>query len=267
MLKIVSQGPSLLNRRAFIRQPMQQRVDLRAPGVGSGIPSTLVDISGGGCRITTRQMLKPRSSVEFELPNVAPDPITLSGRIAKVRYTPADRTFHYGIAFEAIEDRERDTLLRFIGEEHRRLLEELRLRRRRESSRAPEHERRRSPRVTTHFSLVYAVSGVPTSFTAHALDIGTGGIRVYTDRLIRSDWALELRLNLPNDVLRMALQVAGTLVKDARPFEPMRLSARTLPGALRTREGYVQRLSFVNVSEPHAAELARFVRAASAVVM
>lgn len=265
MLEIVDPGDSLLNRRAFFRQPMYKDVELRAPGMHSGFPSTLVDLSGGGCLVATRKMFKPRTKVELDLPTTPDQSIQLKGHIAKVRYTPTDRTFHYGIAFDEIEDRERETLLHYIGSEQRRLLEEIRLRRRRNEHHAPSRERRRGPRVSAKFPVTYSVSGVPTSFTAHALDIGAGGIRVFTDRILRSEWALELRFQLPNDTMRMAHQVAAKVVNDARPFAPIRIPCRPLPGVLRVRDGYVQRISFIGAPAEITAELQRFVRVALAV--
>lgn len=252
------EGSPLGNRRAYVRQPMFTDVALRVPGMRSGVPATLVDISGGGCRIATQLMIKPHADVEFDLP-AGSRALKLSGRIAKVRYIPVDRTFHYGISFESLDEPKRDVLLRYISAEQRRTLEEKRVRLPSATEdRAAENERREHARARIPFPVSYAISGVPSTLRARALDVGAGGIRISTDRILRVEWAIELRFSLPNDVLRMAHQIDGQ-AHDLRPFAPMRVKVRPLPGVMRMRERYIQRLAFMYAASGTVAEIERFV--------
>jgi hypothetical protein len=254
------------NRRAYFRQALYVQVDLRASGMRWGVPSILVDVSGGGCQITSRLMLHPRASVEFDLP-AGGRSISLAGVVTKVRYTPVDRMFHYGIGFMEIPERERESLMRYLSGEQRRVLEANRKRHTAPGSsfRRAETERRQTARARVHFPIVYTISGVSSTFDANALNIGTGGIRLAIDRVLRTEWALELRITLPSEVLRMAQQV-GAKIRDARPFRTLRVTARPLPGVLRARDHYVQRLAFVHPSRDVVAELQRFLDASHAAV-
>jgi hypothetical protein len=255
----------VVNRRAYFRQPMYASIEIRIPGQRAAVPATLVDVSGGGCRLTTRVMLKPRATVTFDLPVEGARPIKLSGRVTKVRYTPADRTFHYGVQFQIEREEQRDRLLHFIGDEQRRALEAARLRRAMRGEEQPTQERRSTTRVRMNFALQYSISGVPGAFAATALDIGVGGARLALDQVLRTEWAIELRLTLPNDVLRMAAQVAGSNSRAMRPFHELRIAAQPQTGVLRTQEHFIQRLTFVHAPRLTTSELTRFVAAAQAI--
>lgn len=255
------------NRRLYYRQAMYLRIDLRVAGVRVAVPCTLVDISGGGCQIHARTMLKPRVAVDFDLPRPGREPLVISGTIKKVTYTPENRTFAYKIEFNTLTVARRDELLRFVVDEQRRGLK--RVRSSAESAPDPEtarhkamtriQELRGSLRVEVNFPVIYTVDSSSTMFEGIAIDVSTGGLRVIVDQVLRQEWAVTVRFTPPNDGLKVLHQQRGTDAQAMRPFGELRLMARPLAGVAQSRSGFVQSLVFVNPDAQSLEEIARFV--------
>jgi c-di-GMP-binding flagellar brake protein YcgR len=238
------------NRRSFYRLALYQRIDVRAAGVRVSIPATLVDISGGGCRFHSRTMLNPQTAVDYELPRPRMPSLRLSGLLRKVTYAPNDRTFHYAMEFSALTDEAREELLRFIAEEQRRSITGAPMVEAEQPARTPLRlqEQRAQRRVEVNVPVRYTVVDVPEHFTATAIDISTGGIRIIGDAILRREWTVTLRFTFPN--------LQGT-----PPFRELRMRATPLPGVKQSRGRYVQSLSWLTPDPEDANEIQRFVQA------
>ncbi len=258
-------GPApATNRRLYFRQPMYLRINLRVAGARVAIPATLVDISGGGAQIHARTLLKPQAWVEFELARPDGTPLQLKGSIRKVTYTPADRTFRYAVHFESLEPGVRETLLRFVLEEQRRgisgskaALELSPLKK--ASTRL--RELRKAHRVEVNVPVRYSIGDSPNAQDATAIDVGTGGMRLILDQVLRQEWHVTIRFTLPNDTLKALAQSRGASGSAMRPFCEVKFLARPLPGVKQLRGRFVQSLAFVNPDARYAAEIERFVQA------
>ncbi len=247
---------------------MYLRIDLRVAGIRVAVPSTLVDISGGGCQIHSRTMLRPRKRVEFDLPRAEQSALSLSGSIRKVVYTPDDRMFRYTVEFDGIEERERDLLLRFVIDEQRR---GLRTARAAASDVPPENARRvamtriqelrASHRVELNCPVSYSIGDAATIFNATAIDISAGGMRLIAEQVLRQEWDLTVWFTLSNDALRALHQLRGSDARTMRPFSELRLVARPLGGVKQSRGRFVQSLVFVNPEKRSTDEIVRFVQA------
>lgn len=248
------------NRRSFYRQPMYLRIDVRVAGVRIPIPSTLVDISAGGCQIHARTMIKPHVGIEFDLPRDGAPPLRLSGKLRKVTYTASDRTFRYAVEFDSLDDATRDDLARFIHEEQRRTISSTRrsVDEERPKPQMRIQELRAHRRVEVNIPVTYTVGTTVGSYEGVAVDVSTGGLRIISDRVLRQEWDVSVRFTLPNDVLRVLHSRAGV----QRPFSELRLTARPLPGVKQTRGRYMQSLVWVNPDPQTTDEIDRFVEAA-----
>ena len=255
----MSASPTTTNRRSFYRQAMYLRVDVRVAGIRIPVPSTLVDISAGGCQIHARTMIKPHVAIEFDLPRAGMPPLRLSGKLRKVTYTASDRTFRYAVEFDSLSEATRDDLARFIHEEQRRALS---LARRGSEEERPKpstrlQELRAHRRVEVNLPVTYTVGNTPGSYEGVAVDVSTGGLRLISDRVLRQEWDVTIRFTLPNEVLRLMHSRSGA----QRPFSELRLTARPLPGVKQTRGRYMQSLVWVNPDPQITDEIHRFVEA------
>ncbi len=262
------EGPAQApNRRLYYRQPMYLRIDLRVAGVRIAIPATLIDISGGGCQVHARTMLKPRAAVEFDLSRAGHSDLHVGGAIKKVSYTPEDRVFRYAIQFDKLDARTRDELLRFVIAEQRRAISGVRAMQdapaqntlQRSATRL--RELRSAHRVEVNIPVRYAVGETPNTFDATAIDIGTGGIRVIVDQVLRQEWSVTVRFTLPNETLKMLAQMRGSSAEAMRPFSELKAVARPLGGVKQSRGRFVQSLMFVNPDAQLIDEINRFVQA------
>lgn len=244
---------------------MFTRVDLRAEGLRIPVPSTLVDISGGGCQLHARTMLKPHIAVEFDLPRQAAAPLRLSGELVKVSYTANDRTFRYGVDFGTLTDVTRDELSRFIAMEQRKSIaltkrgETAEIR----SGRPPLRiqELRSAQRVEVNFPVKYSLSTGPQNYEGIAIDVSTGGMRMLSEQVLRQEWTVTLRIAFPSDALRLARAARGERSHTLIPFREIKVTARPLPGIKQTRGKYMQSLVWVNPDPLATNEISRFVDA------
>jgi c-di-GMP-binding flagellar brake protein YcgR len=247
---------------------MYLRINLRVAGIRVAIPSTLIDISAGGCQLHARTMLKPRVGIEYDLPRQGRPSLRIAGTIKKVTYTPDDRTFRYAVEFDALDYGVRDELLRFITEEQRRVISGTR-------GTAPEptevadasktltrlQELRGAHRVEVNVPVRYTVGDSPSPFSGTAVDISTGGIRVIVDQVLRQEWNVTVRFTLPNEMLKTLAQLRGNAAS-MRPFSELKFLARPLGGVKQSRGRFVQSLVFVNPDPQQTDEISRFVQVA-----
>ncbi|MEO9264594.1 MAG: PilZ domain-containing protein [Candidatus Baltobacteraceae bacterium] len=253
------------NRRLYYRQPMYLRIDLRVSGIRVPVPCTLVDISGGGCQVHSRMMLKPRTAVEYDLTRPGLSTLRVSGTIKKVTYAPENRTFQYTVEFNTLDAQTRDQLLKFVVDEQRRGLKRMRA----NPEVAPENARhmpmtriqelRGSLRVEVNFPVRYTIDDSLAAFEATAIDVSTGGARLILDQVLRQEWKITLRFTLPNDALKALQQARGSSAQTMRPFSELRLTGRPLAGVKQSRGGFVQSLVFVSPDAEALDELGRFV--------
>ena len=251
------------NRRSFYRQPMYQRITLRVAGIRVTVPATLIDISGGGCLLTARTMLQAQTDIEFDLARTGAPGLRLGGKIRKATYTASDRTFRYAVEWAAMGEEAHDELMRFISDEQRRTLNGAR-RPAEEDSLNPKtrpstriQELRSHRRVEVNIPIRYTINERPGSFTATAVDVSTGGVRIITDQVLRQEWNVTLSFTLPAEPLRVYQQLKGTT---GTPFEELRVVARALPGVKQSRGRYVQSLIWVNPDPRQTQEINRFVQ-------
>ena|SRR5579863_6284529 len=259
--------PATSNRRNFYRQPMYQRVNLRVGGVRVPVPATLIDVSGGGCLLHARTMLKPQTPVEFDLPRPGTTALRLSGKLRKVTYTANDRTFRYAVEWEAQDAETHDQLLRFILDEQRRTISGAR-RAADEGALNPKtppstriQELRAHRRVEVNIPIRFTVKDAPGNYTATAVDVSTGGLRIITDQVLRQEWVVTLWFTLPVEPLRVLHQLKGSKGSAMAPFSELKVEARPLGGVKQSRGRYVQSLVWLN-PDPHSTkEINRFVQA------
>ncbi len=254
------------NRRNYFRQPMYQRINLRVAGVRIAVPATLVDISGGGCLLHARTMLKPQTEVEFDLPRPDAPVLRLGGKLRKVTYTASDRTFRYAVEWNALDTETHDQLLKFILDEQRRTISGTR--------KAPDaeglsskpkpstrlQELRAHRRVEVNFPVLYTLRENPATYSATAVDVSTGGLRIITEQVLRQEWLVTLNFTLPNEPLRAMHQAKGTKTS-VTPFTEMRLMARPLGGVKNSRGRFVQSLSWIAPDPRATQEISRFIAA------
>ena len=258
-------APAPNNRRNYYRLAIFQRITLRVEGVRVPVPATVVDLSGGGCLIHARTMLQPQAAVEFDLARPGQTVLRLAGKLRKVTYTAADRTFRYAVEWNIIDAEIHEALMRFIADEQRRTISGSR---RGDddpsmtSHTAPQthiQAMRAHRRVEVNFPVRYTLKDVPGAHTATAVDVSTGGLRIITEQVLRQEWVVNLSFTLPSEALRAVHQAKGS--QAAPSFGEIRVAARPLPGVKQSRGKYVQSLTWENPDPRATEEITRFVQA------
>ena len=254
--------PQPSNRRLFYRQAMYLRINLRVSGMRVPVPATLIDLSGGGGMVQSRTMLKPHCAVEFDLPREGFPHLRLAGKIHKVMYAAADRTFRYAVEFGTLGEDAREALLRFIIDEQRRTIS---LSRRGEDGKphlsTRIREQRAHRRIELNMPIRYNVVDAPGNFAATAIDVSTGGLRIIAEQVLRQEWVVTIRFTLPSEVLRAVQHLKGAQ-RSVSPFQELRMQARALPGIKQSRGRYIQSLTWVHPDPRATEEIHRFVQAA-----
>jgi c-di-GMP-binding flagellar brake protein YcgR len=256
--------PAPNNRRNYFRQPMYQRINLRVAGMRVAVPATLIDISGGGCLLHARTMLASQTEIEFDLTRPGQPALRLAGKLKKVTYTASDRTFRYAVGWNAIDEETHDQLIKFILDEQRRALNGNR------KDASPDEglsvkpkpstrlqELRAHRRVEVNFPVLYSVQENPGNFSATAVDVSTGGMRIITEQVLRQEWIVTITFTLPNEPLRALHQHRGA----ATPFNEMKLMATPLPGIKHSRGRFIQSLSWLSPDPRATQEISRFIQA------
>lgn len=264
----MSAGTDSNNRRNYFRQPMYQRVNIRVAGVRVTIPATLIDISGGGCLLHARTMLKPQTIIEFDLNRPGQPVLRLGGILRKVTYTASDRTFRYAVGWNAVDSDAHDQLLKFIVEEQRRTIKGTREPKEEDLSLSAKpqvstkiQEMRAHHRVDVNFPVRYTLRENPGVFNATAVDVSTGGCRIIVEQVLRQEWLVKVTFTLPNEALRTAHQVKGATAAAMTPFTELQMMARPLPGIKHSRGRYVQSLSWIAPDPLATQEISRFIQA------
>jgi c-di-GMP-binding flagellar brake protein YcgR len=240
------------NRRLFYRQPMYLRIDLRAAGAQALVPATLVDLSAGGCRIEARSILRPRSAAEFDLPRPGRTTLRLPGTIRKVAYVPRERLFRYAVEFENLSQSDRDELIRFISEEQRRPLaggpppDVIGVREPMNGSATRIQALRSNFRVEVNVPVRYMVGEGAGPYSATAVDVSMGGIRIIADQVLLPEWIIRASFVLPDG-------------GDVRSFSEIRVNCRPLAGVKHSRGRFIQSLTFLNPDSESTREIKRFV--------
>jgi c-di-GMP-binding flagellar brake protein YcgR len=239
------------NRRLFYRQPMYLRIDLRAAGVRAPVPGTLIDLSAGGCRIEARTLLRPQIAVEFDLQRPGRATLRLPGMLRKVAYAPYERLFRYAVEFDVLSDADRDELIRYISKEQRRTIAGGRRNdvldvREMLGSATRIQALRADARVEINVPARYTIGESTGPYSATAVDIGTGGIRIIADQVLRQEWTVRMSFALPDIALE-------------KPFAEIRVGCRPLAGVKHSRGRFIQSLRFVHPDPEFTREIKRFV--------
>ena len=229
------------NRRSFYRHPMNLQVSLRVSGVRGPVPAMLIDLSGGGGMLIAKQMLRAPVAVEFDLPRKGAPPLRLPGRIQKATFLPADRTFKYAVEFDALDEGERESLLRYISAEQRRLLRSSGEHPDRAAAEPRASEQRAHRRIDVTMPVRIAITDVPGAMEGIALDLSTGGARIACGRVLRQEWEITIYLMPP----------------DGRDIK---LRARALPGVKPWRGQYIQSVIWVDPDPAATRDIDRVVR-------
>lgn len=249
------QKPQQHNRK-FFRLPVKIEIEMTVASVAVPIPSTLADISEGGCRIVARAMLKKESAMSFDLPRSGKTPLKLSGVIKAADFKGTTRTFEYRIQFSALRPADRDEVYQYIVEQQRRSAKAA------EAAGAPARAsqnsgsvaKRGAYRVQRLFACRYVIAGQRSSSPATVLDVSAGGMRVAFDKPLGLERSVDLKFTLPNDVL--------AAVKGARPFTELSSRATVLPGGSVQKGRFLASVSLVHPSPFVTEEIARYVHAA-----
>jgi len=246
---------------------MYQRINLRVAGVRIAVPATLIDISGGGCLLHARTMLKPQTEVEFDLARPGTTVLRLAGKLRKVTYTASDRTFRYAVEWNSVDSDTHEQLVKFILDEQRRTLSGTKKQAVDEgltSKSAPSTRlqgQRAHRRVEVNFPVLYTLRENPGTFTATAVDVSSGGMRIITEQVLRQEWLVTVNFTLPSDPLKASHQLKGSNAASMMPFQEMRLMAHALPGLKNSRGRFVQSLSWIAPDPRATQEIARFIQA------
>lgn len=256
---VAQQSPSQTQQqnRKFFRLPVKIDIEMQVASVAVPVPSTLADISEGGCRIVARAMLKKDSAIAFALPRSGKTPLKLNGVIKAVDFKSANRTFDYRVQFSALRPADRDEVYQYIVEQQRRSAKAA------EAASAPARAshapsgsiaKRGAYRVQRLFPCRYVIAGQRSSSPATVLDVSAGGMRVAFDKPLGLERSVDLKFTLPNDVL--------AVLKGSRQFVELSSRATVLPGGSMQKGRFLASVSLVNPAPFVIEEIARYVHAA-----
>lgn len=216
------------DRRKYPRTPVTGAIELRAAGIEVAVTANLRDISAGGCALESRVALQATTALRIELPIPGGKPLVLDANVLRISSNAAERTYRYGVRFRVETATLRDNLLTYIQRYCVR-------------SEAASSDRRERAGVDVKFMVTISPPGVPL-FNAMAISLGTGGIRIASDRILRQEWMMKIDMKLPGGMIGApALTMTG----------------RARPGAKPVRGSYVQDVDFVEPSLRAIAEIDR----------
>jgi hypothetical protein len=220
------------DRRKYPRSPMNGALDLRAQGIELPIRASLRDISAGGCAISARIDLAVKHPLRIELPIPGTSPLVLEANIVRATVNPAEKINHYGVRFRLESAALRDNLITYISRYCH------------PTARVHGPGRRSPATVDAKFMVTVSAPDV-RPFNVMAIALGTGGMRLASDRVLRQEWSMKLDLKLPGAMIGApVLTVAG----------------RAKLGAKAVRGSYVQDVEFVEPSLRAIAEIERAMR-------
>ena len=263
-----------MSDRNFFRLAVSIPLDIEIIDAPAPLAGTLVDISEGGCKITSKQMLLKGVELAFELPRKNKEPLKLRGRICHVDFKAMTKLFDYGIQYVGLRPADADAIYQFVVEEQRRKLQTREGHVEATKNGKAAKDRQAVLRVERQFPIQYAIFGTRNFTPAIASDISRGGLRIVIDRQVPDDRTLELRFTLPNDVLDVLTKRTHSrdssmfgreiTVKEhkARPFAELRMQVRPLPGWHEIKGAYHYSVSFVRPKPELLEEIERFIHAA-----
>ena len=217
------------DRRKYPRFPMNGALELRASGLEIPINATVKDISAGGCRLDCRVPLPLKQAVRMELPMPGANPLVITGNVVRIATTAAEKMHHYGVRFRIETAALRDNLVTYISRYCQHKL----------ATRAS--DRRVTGFVDVRFSVTISAPDVKP-FHALAIALGTEGLRVSSDRILRQEWSMKIDIKLPGGMIGQPI---------------LTMMARAKPGAKPVRGTYVQDVVFVEPPLRSIAEIER----------
>lgn len=264
-----------MSERNYFRLAVNIPIEVRVVDAPLPVKATLIDISEGGSKIHSKNMLLKDSEFTFEVPRPGKAPLKLTGRIRHVDFKATTRTFDYGVEHLHLRKNDSDEIYQFVLEEQRRKLQV------KNGGDAPHParagktaDRQNVLRVERKFPVQFVPYGSRTPNPALALDISRGGMRIVVDRVLPEDRTFELRFTLPADVLdvhtRREQSREGSLfgreitVKEvkARPFSETRVQVKILPGWHEVKGAYHYSVAFMRPRPDVLDEIERFLHAA-----
>lgn len=121
-------GFKKIQRRNFIRMDVKlpvtlQRLNGEYAGTGESFTVTTADLSGGGMLFTTSNELAAGDLLEGTIELTGKDNIKVIGRIVRIIENPpkAEHRFSAGFEFIAIDEADRDKIIRYIFDQQREL--------------------------------------------------------------------------------------------------------------------------------------------------
>lgn len=264
-----------MSARNYFRLSVNLPIDVYVTGAPAPVAATLVDISEGGSKIHSKNMLLKDSELSFELKRPGKEPLKLSGRVRHVDFKATTRTFDYGIEHVHKHRGSADDIYQYVLEEQRRKLQTKDGLVDRDTGPARKAASRENVlRVERKFPIEFVPYGSRTPNPAVAHDISRGGMRIVVDRVLAEDRTFELRFTLPADVLDVLTRKEhsrdGSIfgreisVKEVRPkpFAQVRIHAKILPGWHELKGVYHYSVAFVRPTPAALEEIERFLHAA-----
>jgi hypothetical protein len=216
------------DRRKYPRSPMNGALDLRAQGIELPIRASLRDISAGGCAIACRIDLGVKHPLRIELPIPGTSPLVLDANVVRATVSPSEKMNHYGVRFRLESAALRDNLITYIS-------------RYCHAAKASAPDRRSHATVDAKFMVTVSAPDLKP-FNVMAIALGTGGLRLASDRVLRQEWMMKLDLTLPGAMI-------GAPV--------LTVTGRAKAGAKAVRGSYVQDVELVEPSLRAIAEIER----------
>jgi hypothetical protein len=211
------------DRRKYLRTPVNGALDLRASGIEIPITAGLKDISPGGCAIDCRVALNLTHPLRMQFPLPGAKPMMVDGNVVRKSTTTSDKMNHYGVQFRVETAALRDNLKLYIAQYCRPV----------QNNKIVGPDRRtRGATIDAKFSVTISAPDV-RPFNVMAITLGTEGIRVASDRVLRQEWSMRLELRLPGAI------IAGP---------PLQVNGHAKPGAKSVRGSFVQDIVFVQPS-------------------
>lgn len=211
------------DRRKYPRTAVNGALDVRASGIEIPITANLTDISPGGCALDCRIGLGVTHALRMFFPLPGAKPMMIDGNIVRAITTTADKMNHYGVRFRVESAALRDNLAMYIAQYCKAAPKVL----------APGDRRNvGTGMMDMRFGVTISAHDV-RPFNVQAIALGTGGIRVASDRILRQEWSMRMELLLPGAI------VAGP---------PLAIIGHAQPGAKSVRGSYVQDVTFVQPS-------------------
>ncbi|MDP9017889.1 MAG: PilZ domain-containing protein [Candidatus Eremiobacteraeota bacterium] len=262
--------------RNFFRLAVNLPLKLDVTGIPQPVPATLIDISEGGCKISSKSILLKEVDLAFEVPRNGKEPLKLRGKVRHIEFKGVTHTFDYGISYVGLRPADTDAIYQFVVEEQRRKLQA------KDTDNAPttrvggktKDREAAVLRVERRFPIKFTIFGQRTLEAGIAIDVSRGGMRVILPRQMPDDRTLELRFTLPDDVLdvltrREHSRAEGLFGRDitvkekrARLFQELRIQVKMLPGWHEIKGAFHYSVSFLRPKPDFTEEIERFLHAA-----